>query len=79
MSYVLDQFNVLDSIRFLGYLKNLNKFNHDEINKKHDNNLKFLIKRRFGNLTAMTKVHNLFSYVTNEDENSVLKHGLKFV
>ena len=78
LSLVLDQINVLDSIRFLRYLKNLDKFNLDKINKKHDKNLKFLIKRRFGNLTAKTKVHNLSSYVPSEDENFVLKHGLKF-
>ena len=76
--FALDQFNFFDSIRFLRYLKNLDKFNHDKINEKHDKNLNFLIRRRFGNLTAKTKAHNVSSYVPSEDENFVLKHGLKF-
>ena len=78
MSHALDQISFLDSVRFLRYLKNLDKFNYDKINDKHDRNLKFLIKRRFGSLSAKTHVHNLSNYIPNDDENFVLKHGLKF-
>ena len=78
LSCALDQISVLDSVRFLRYLKNLDKFNYDKINNKHDRNLKFLIKRRFGSLSAKMHVHNLSNYIPNGDENFVLKHGLKF-
>ena len=69
-----------DFIRYCRYVSIIDRSKAKETQNKHERNLSFLRRRRFGNQSIPDKSHliNLSDYQLSDTEEFVLLHGLNF-